>query len=509
MADNVFTSAPISTNQTAFSGGLNTTAGPFAVGEVESTSLQNIDFNIFGSILKRNGYLNVNSSAIASVNSDGLAWYEYTYSGAAVRKLVNVINNAFYKMDTSAGEPDGTWDDATNSKTITADNMCDFNTWHNKIFFTNGYDTPLVYDGTSLTTAVLPSNVTRPKFVTQFNNYQFYANVFVSGASEGSRFYWSDFNDESTWTATSFVRVSDNDGTDITGQKVFADRLVQFKSRSIYNVFFTGDPDVPFVVQKSNSPVGCVSHWSIQDVQNGLVFLANDGFYLYDGNNSYKISDKITVTLNDYDFSTARSCVQYSKNRYFCSLKTSDGTSYAVFVWDFFNNGWSLYAGLTVSAMARVFINGIDERPYFADNSGYAYRMDYGLDDYPAGVRTAINSYYYTNWKPAGDLVIQKSYPEVILYHTIQDTSLTFVYSYDFDTTDRYSETLSLSQDSLTWDEGLWDVDVWDREGGMAQMIVLAGRGRVIRIGFKNSTLGETFRIDGMGLYVRGETARS
>jgi hypothetical protein len=57
MADNPFSSSPVVFNEVAFSGGLNTTAGPFAVANSESTDLQNVDFNIFGSVLKRNGYV--------------------------------------------------------------------------------------------------------------------------------------------------------------------------------------------------------------------------------------------------------------------------------------------------------------------------------------------------------------------------------------------------------------------------------------------------------------------
>ena len=43
------------------SGGLNSTAGPFGLKDNESSDLQNIDFDQFGSILKRNGYSNLNS----------------------------------------------------------------------------------------------------------------------------------------------------------------------------------------------------------------------------------------------------------------------------------------------------------------------------------------------------------------------------------------------------------------------------------------------------------------
>jgi hypothetical protein len=445
----------------------------------------------------------------ANMNCDGLYWFEYESSGAT-RKFINVTDGSLYKMDTSAGEPDGTWDDITNGQTLTADNICDFVSWRNNLFVTNGVDAPLVLTGATLllTTAALPTNVTRPRFIEQFNNYLFYLNVYVSSVKEASRFYWSAIVDHTSWDAADFIRVSENDGTEITGAKVLSDRLVIFKDRSIYNVFYTSDADIPFIVQKANSAVGCVASESIQEVQNGLVFLSQDGFYFYDGNNSYKLSDKITESpgLNDYSFTTARSCVQNNKNRYYCSLKKSSSAVYAVFLWDFFNNAWSLYKGLTVTAMARAFINGTDERPYFADSSGYTYRFDYGANDYPLNVATAINAYYYTNWKPMQDLVLQKGVPQVVLYHTVQDGNLTFAYSYDFESTDQYTETISMQGSGMIWDTDEWDDASWAGTGGKSYRIDLTGRGRVMRIGFKNSTLNHTFRVDGLGLYVRGET---
>jgi len=505
MADNQYTSTPIAFNAVAFNGGLNTTAGPFAVSEAESPDLQNIDFDIFGSILKRNGYLNLSSASLGAFNSDGVHWFESDSS----RQLVNVADGKFYKMDvTVAGEPDTWWDDASNGWTLTADNLCDFTNWKNKCFVTNGIGGPFVYNGTTLTTATLPATVTRPKYIEQFENYLFYLNVYVSNVAEGSRFYWSDLNDETTWDAANFIRVSDRDGTQITGAKRLADRLVVFKDRAIYNVFATFDPDVPFTVQRSNSPNGCVSAYSIQEVQNGIVFLSQDGFYYYDGNNSMKISDKISVTLRDYDFTTARSAVYYDKNRYLCSMADSSGV-YSVFVWDFQLNAWSIYKGMTISAMTRAYINGRDERVYFADNAGWVYRMDYGVDDYPLGVQTAINAYWYSNWKPMSDLILQKSFPIVVIYYRYNDCTLQFSYSYDFNTDDQYMEEFSLSDtSSLSWDLGSWDVETWAKDGGAYKVFNLTGRGRVARFGFKNNTIGETFRIDGLGLQGRGETDR-
>src|SRR6185436_14524767 len=109
-----------------------------------------------------------------------------------------------------------------------------------------------------------------------------------------SRVYWSALDSISSWDVADFNDVSRDDGQTIVCLTTLADRLVIFKERSIYLAFFTGDADFPFRFQKSNSAVGCIAQHSVQEVDNGLVFLATDGIYFFDGNNSYKISDRIT-----------------------------------------------------------------------------------------------------------------------------------------------------------------------------------------------------------------------
>jgi hypothetical protein len=83
------------------------------------------------------------------------------------------------------------------------------------------------------------------------------------------------------------------------------------------------------------------------------------------------------------------------------------------------------------------------------------------------------------------------------------------VYSYDFDTEDQYTENVEMMDEvGMLWDDGSWDDESWDAIGGMITVKNIDGRGRVVRLGFKNNNLGETFRIDGIGIYARGETFR-
>ncbi len=396
----VLTNDRLTQNDNDFSGGLNTAGGPLSLGNSESSDLRNIDFNKFGSILQRNGYSTLNSSAITNTPQiDGLHWFEYDVSGTLTRKAIAVADGKLFKMD----DLDGTWDDITGGLTITATNLCDFESWNNKVFVTNGADTPFEWDGTTAQVIQnLPTNLTDSKFVAQFNNFLFLANVIVNSVTHTSRIYWSNIGNEGAWTNTDFINVSNDDGQEITNIKVLSDRLVIYKTRSIYNLFFTGDSDVPFILPgggKSNSAVGCIAPFSVQEVNNGHVFMSFDGFYFYDGNNSFKISDKLNPTitgLNSTKFTIGVSLVQKDKSRYMCALTQSGSTTNdIVFVWDYFNNAWSIYDGIAASAMATFFVTGTEERPYFGDYGGFVYRLDDSsqTNDNPLGVSTAISSY--------------------------------------------------------------------------------------------------------------------
>jgi hypothetical protein len=496
-----------------FSGGLNTTGGPLSLQDNESPDLQNIDFNKFGSILKRKGYDVLNAEAISGDPFiSGLYWFEFVSAGSFVRKAIATAGTKFYKMD----DLDGTWDDATNSMTITAGTQFDFETFLNKVYMTNGVDLPLVWDGagtSSLTTMAVPTNLTDAKYIRLYNNYLFLGNVIVDNVNHNSRIYWSNIKDAGTWTATHFIDVSKDDGQEITGLRVLTDRLVIFKTRSIYVLQFTGDSDIPFILPgggKTNSAVGCVAPFSIQEVENGLVFLSYDGFYYFDGNNSFKISDRISSTIDglaNTNLSSARSLVQKSKNRYMCAVTSSGQTENdRVLVWDYFLNAWTIYVGLAPSAMTTFYVNGIEERPYFGDYDGFVYRMDFGENDNPLGVETAINAYYYTNWRHFGDLIDKKGVPQVVIYFQTSEAVLTFAYTYDFEQGDQYSNTFSLSGGGDVYGVALYDDAVYATEGGKIVRRDLTGRGRVIRYKFENRTIDETFQVDGIGHLVHLET---
>ena len=513
MAGGTYTSSSVPFSDKLLNGGLNSTAGPLGLKDNESSDLLNIDFDKFGSILKRNGYSNINSTATSGSNlqCDGLYWYEWNNAGTTARHLIKVTGGDIYTNTTLAsnwGTPLGTG--ATLA--FTATNHCDFETFLNTLIGTNGVNVPFAYPGSGSAYALtVPTGLTTAKCVRLYNNYLFLGNVTVSGVTYPSRVYFADIKSISSWNDANYIEVSKDDGQQIMALRVLGDSLVIYKDRSIYNMTFTGDYDIPFILQgggKSNSNVGLIAPFSLSDVENYHVFLASDGIYFYDGMNSTKISDKIKTTLFSYNttrFQYAKAATLRSKNRYMLSLPTGTNNDRIV-VWDYYNNAFSIYDGMEVSDITNVMASGNDERVYFSDYAGFDYRLDTGTDDYPLGVVTAIDAYYYTNWKSFDDLVSQKGIPIVVIYYQLTNTILTFAYSYDFETSDQYAITFSIAAGVSVYGSSVYGTGIYAGSGGAYIRRDLTGRGRVVRFKFANSTAGETFRIDGFGSFAHLET---
>lgn len=358
------------------------------------------------------------------------------------------------------------------------------------------------------------TNITTAKYVEQFNNYLFLANCTAAGVYYPTRIYWSNLQDTTTWLQSSFLEISENDGQQITGMKVLGQNLIIFKTRSIYIVSFTGDADAPFILQgggKANSDVGCVSHFSIQEVQNGLVFLSPDGLYYFDGINSNKISDRINPTilgLNQLQLSNARSCVQRIKHRYMFAVQSNNNPNNdTIITWDWYLNAFSVHTGMSPSTMCTTYTNGFTENIWFGDYNGYYYHMDTtSLNDFPLNVATPINSWYYTNWKDFGDLIDQMTIPQTVLYYQISNSNLTFSYSYDLNTSDQYSLPVPLSGTGSLFGTGVFGIATFGQSGGNLARIDLNGRGRVVRFKFASNSLNNTWRVDALGQFPNVET---
>lgn len=518
MGNRQFTTRTLPLGDKTFAGGLNSSSGPLSLQDNEASYIENFEFTNAGSLLKRSGYLHSNTTAIAGTASSlGLHWYESNsggnYNANAITVNLSISSAAqIYKQDNL----DGIWDNISNPTFTISNNLCCFTNFLNELYVTAKETPPFKWVGNGTASQIMtPSGLQWAKYNEEFNNYLFLANCKVNGTWHNSRIYWSTIKDTTSWTASNFIDIGKNDGQEITRIKKLGDRLVVYKTRSIYNVFYTGDSDIPFVLPsggKANSETGCVAPFSVQEIKNGHIYLSYDGLYYYDGVNGTKLTEKINNTINGYNnsyFDKAQSLIFKKRNQYWVGLTATGSISNGeILVWDYANNAFTRFTGMEPSAMATFYNNQLDERPYFNDYKGYTYRCNIGTNDYPSKVQTAITCRYDTNWRAYDDLIDKKSIPHVVLFYKVSDTLINFSYYYDLDDAPRNTQLLDLSIASYTFDSGVtFDSGItFAREGGNVMRRDLKDRGRIVKFSFSNNRKSETLQIDGLGSEVYLET---
>lgn len=145
----------------------------------------------------------------------------------------------------------------------------------------NGLDKLQAYNlASSSLFADLSADAPIAKYVTVVRDFVVAANV----ASEESTVYWSDLNNEANWTPSSTSQADSQvlpDGGDVTGLAGGEYGLV-FLERAIYRMTYSGSPFF-FQFDAISRSIGCISNGSIAQLGEKTYFLADDGFYVCDG----------------------------------------------------------------------------------------------------------------------------------------------------------------------------------------------------------------------------------
>lgn len=127
------------------------------------------------------------------------------------------------------------------------------------------------------------------KYVTVVRDFVVAANK----AGEENKVYWSDINDESNWTPSATSQSDSQviaDGGDIMGISGGEFGLV-FLERAIYRMSYAGSPFF-FQFDAISRSLGCIAPGSIAQYNGLTYFLADDGFYVCNGQSSTSISQE-------------------------------------------------------------------------------------------------------------------------------------------------------------------------------------------------------------------------
>ena len=235
----------------------------------------------------------------------------------------------------------------------------------------------------------------RARFITFYNGRLWCAGI------EGEPFTvkWSAASPaHKVWSALSFQPLMEDDNSPITGLSALGESVVVFKSDSIWIMVATGENQATgidhFTPIRVVAGVGCVSNSSIQQVRGGLIFLAEDGVYRFDGTpNIAKLSDRIEKTVQSINPSRRSVAVSANWRTHHCYLLSvaADGSrdNNKTLVYDYQNNAWWIW-----DVPAKLWVSDEDtydnERLYFVNQHVQIFEMGVGNHDHGAAISSNV-----------------------------------------------------------------------------------------------------------------------
>lgn len=200
----------------------------------------------------------------------------------------------------------------------------------------------------------LSADAPTAKYVTVVRDFLVAANV----AGAESTVYWSDINNETNWTPSPSSQADSQvlpDGGDITGVSGGEYGLI-FLERAIYRMTYSGSPFF-FQFDAISRSLGCISNGSIAQLSDKTYFLADDGFYVCDGQSVAPIgAEKVNrwffdnVAIDQIAIGMSAS-VDPIRSLVLWSIPTNSGK--LLLIYNSKLNKWS-YSDVDVSAVAYV-----------------------------------------------------------------------------------------------------------------------------------------------------------
>ena len=118
--------------------------------------------------------------------------------------------------------------------------------------------------------------------------------------SNPSRLYYSEDSNPDVFVSDSYFNIRRDDGDTITFIKNLLGILVVGKENSIQLMDTLGaDPAEDWAISAPYSFVGCQAMYSADNSPMGIIYLAREGLYRFDGQRSHLISDCVTPEIKD------------------------------------------------------------------------------------------------------------------------------------------------------------------------------------------------------------------
>jgi hypothetical protein len=429
--------------------GLNNLVSPLLIDDKEMSDLLNMEFDEGGVLRKRSGFTAVGQ---ALTSAKGLGTF-YTES---VRYACTVDNGVFSYFNGT------TWATVAGAS-FTVGAEIAFSQARNKLFIWDGASGGAYWDGTTLSR---PGTMPKAKFSIYYQNKHIAAGV----AGQPNRVYISNATDATDFTVTiggtqpqpdstndtgngqpnvpgatvfsgtpglseaNVIDVHKDDGDKITGLGLFLDTVVIFKTHAIYQLTFdsSGAP----VVVGVTAATGCLSHKSIQNVENDVLFLSREGIRSFGNAPNFftvvrtnVLSQKIDPTVKSINtINVAKSNALYINYEYILAVPTATSTIDTCIVQDKRFGGFLKWDTLAPNGMIQFIDANNAAHFYFIHDSGtQMYEVVAGTYN-DNGV--AINAYVVSKAQDFGTPDLTKRFVDLtLMFRTISGLVTVGIYT--------------------------------------------------------------------------------
>lgn len=217
-----------------------------------------------------------------------------------------------------------------------------------------------------------------------------YSDISTGDGPEGT----SDFN---------FTKIGETWDGNIAGIRRCNDSLVIFKDRGVFSIDGTL-VDGQYSLRKINSNfVGCTSHKSILDADEGVYFQGHNGLYFTNGVNITKLSYEIDSVFLSGTYLNTRSVRLKKKQKSFFYVPDILSGTYKIVIIDYYYQQIYMWNSATLPSSGIVEDKNGDV--YFCDGSKL-----YKFNDTYTDNGTAITSLYSTTWHHASEPSLNKKW---------------------------------------------------------------------------------------------------
>lgn len=501
--------------------GLNNLVSPLLIDDREVSDVLNMEFDEGGVLRKRSGFTAVGAALTAA---KGLG----TFSTETTRYCATIDGTGLKVFD-------GTSWASVSGATFTAGNEVVFTQARNKLFIWNGVDGGAYWDGTTLSR---PGSMPKAKFSIYYQNKHIAAGVagqpnrvYISKASDATQFTVTTggtqpqpdntndtgngqpnvpgatvfSGDSPGLTNANIIDIHKDDGDAITGLGLFLDTLVIFKKHAIYQLTFdsTGLP----VVVGVTSATGCLSHKSIVNVENDVLFLSREGIRSFGNAPNFftvvrtnVLSQKIDPTVSSINkINIAKSNAIYINYEYILAVPTSTSTIDTCIVQDKRFGGWLKWDTLAPNSMVQYIDTNNAAHFYFIhDNGTQMYEVVAGTYN-DAGA--AINAYLISKAQAFGSPDTTKRFVDLtLMFRTIAGLVTATIYT-DGGVSAGSAVIGSLAADGMgrgaigtqTFGVGTGSASTTGASTDIAERIKIGQNSRTLKFKISNNRLNENF----------------